>query len=589
MLNITQPNLPVFNPVDFSDFDRQKIDFSQINLFDSDDTHYRFYLLDEISEGKAKQYRLSMANVLASVSQNQSALVYLLSGNPEGIRLYVGVAGKNYNTSEDGKVLKSAFEGNFLGAKLTELKSDDDQVAALFSNMKHIGLVTGVPSFNDEAQSLNGEEFQGIERLAKTLNDASWQLIVVAEPGSEDEIRESLSQIYDFSTELSGQIKHSIQQSENISWNASGTAGESNSNTHGTSETNTNSKNKGTSETKGDSKGSNSGGSSSSTNSGTSTSRTTNDGMSESTAKGTSDSKTEGESQSSTKGISGSNALSLTKERINKHIEQIQNHLTENQMSRFQAGLGKGMFKTAVYICAENHTTYKRLAGSVKSIFQGNQSTLAPLHVSKIDVSQITLPNLLDLKTITTSIDDAPATQSAMVYSIPKIGHQMYLGATWLNTNELALLTGLPCEELPGLKLRKNVNFALNTLDEDAHQNVLKLGKIIHDGRILPAKKVQLSSESLNKHVFVTGVTGAGKTTTCMKLLLESGLPFMVVEPAKTEYRALYGQVQDIQYYCLGREDLTTFRLNPFELVSKHQNRLCRIKEHTLISMVIAM
>ena len=87
MLNITQPNLPVFNPVDFSDFDRQKIDFSQINLFDSDDTHYRFYLLDEISEGKAKQYRLSMANVLASVSQNQSALVYLLSGNPEGIRL----------------------------------------------------------------------------------------------------------------------------------------------------------------------------------------------------------------------------------------------------------------------------------------------------------------------------------------------------------------------------------------------------------------------------------------------------------------------------------------------------------------------
>ena len=163
--------------------------------------------------------------------------------------------------------------------------------------------MTGVPSFNDEAQSLNGEEFQGIERLAKTLNDASWQLIVVAEPGSEDEIRESLSQIYDFSTELSGQIKHSIQQSENISWNASGTAGESNSNTHGTSETNTNSKNKGTSETKGDSKGSNSGGSSSSTNSGTSTSRTTNDGMSESTAKGTSDSKTEGESQSSTKGI----------------------------------------------------------------------------------------------------------------------------------------------------------------------------------------------------------------------------------------------------------------------------------------------
>lgn len=70
----------------------------------------------------------------------------------------------------------------------------------------------------------------------------------------------------------------------------------------------------------------------------------------------------------------------------------------------------------------------------------------------------------------------------------------------------------------------------------------------------------------------VTGVTGAGKTTTCMKLLLETGFPFTVIEPAKTEYRALNRQVEGVQYYSLGREDLTTFRLNPFELVSKHQN-----------------
>jgi shikimate kinase len=76
----------------------------------------------------------------------------------------------------------------------------------------------------------------------------------------------------------------------------------------------------------------------------------------------------------------------------------------------------------------------------------------------------------------------------------------------------------------------------------------------------------------LTKHVFVTGVTGSGKTTTCMKLLIESKLPFMVIEPAKTEYRALHSLDSNIEYYILGREDLTPFRLNPFELVSRQEN-----------------
>ena len=57
-----------------------------------------------------------------------------------------------------------------------------------------------------------------------------------------------------------------------------------------------------------------------------------------------------------------------------------------------------------------------------------------------------------------------------------------------------------------------------------------------------------------------------------MKLLLESNLPFMVIEPAKTEYRALHSHDDAIGYYILGREDLTPFRLNPFELVSRHEN-----------------
>lgn len=80
----------------------------------------------------------------------------------------------------------------------------------------------------------------------------------------------------------------------------------------------------------------------------------------------------------------------------------------------------------------------------------------------------------------------------------------------------------------------------------------------------------------LNKHV-VTGVTGAGKTTTCLNLLLESGLPFLVIEPAKTEYRELVTQLGEaVDYYRPNGDDYQSLRINPFALVRKSQ----RIKSH---------
>ena len=67
-----------------------------------------------------------------------------------------------------------------------------------------------------------------------------------------------------------------------------------------------------------------------------------------------------------------------------------------------------------------------------------------------------------------------------------------------------------------------------------------------------------------------------------MKLLLESGLPFLVIEPAKTEYRALHALDSTTEYYILGREDLTPFRLNPFEMVeSEHINLAGHVSQLT--------
>ena len=116
---------------DLSNIYKQQIDFTSLNFIKKNELNYRFYLVDEISEGNAQQYRLSMANVLSSISQNQSSMVYILSGSPHGIKLYVGVAKSDSNISEDSETLKYSFEGNFIGSKLIGIKNDDEQIKEL--------------------------------------------------------------------------------------------------------------------------------------------------------------------------------------------------------------------------------------------------------------------------------------------------------------------------------------------------------------------------------------------------------------------------------------------------------------------------
>ena len=65
----------------------------------------------------------------------------------------------------------------------------------------------------------------------------------------------------------------------------------------------------------------------------------------------------------------------------------------------------------------------------------------------------------------------------------------------------------------------------------------------------------------------IIGSSGSGKTTTCQNILLDSELPFLVIEPAKTEYRVLKGICPDLIVFTPGRQDVAPFYLNPFELV----------------------
>lgn len=74
------------------------------------------------------------------------------------------------------------------------------------------------------------------------------------------------------------------------------------------------------------------------------------------------------------------------------------------------------------------------------------------------------------------------------------------------------------------------------------------------------------------RHVLVAGTNGSGKTTSCFQLLgqlWERGIPFLVIEPAKQEYRALLDSPlgPSLRIFTLGDESVAPFRLNPLEIL----------------------
>jgi DNA helicase HerA-like ATPase len=107
----------------------------------------------------------------------------------------------------------------------------------------------------------------------------------------------------------------------------------------------------------------------------------------------------------------------------------------------------------------------------------------------------------------------------------------------------LAALAGLPRREVPGVRLL-DVGYFDVTVEPSGDREV-SVGAIL-DGQDRPVGELGVPLATLNRHALVTGATGSGKSQTVRHLLEQltgSGIPWLVVEPVKSEYAAMASRI----------------------------------------------
>lgn len=270
-------------------------------------------------------------------------------------------------------------------------------------------------------------------------------------------------------------------------------------------------------------------------------------------------------SSSSTKGSSHSVSFEMQ----DKFVQDAMAYIKDELQPRIRRGKAKGMYKTAVYVGAETPLARCLLENALLSICQGDKPHFTPLYARRLPEGEAAraLVSSLNIR------DRMPTDASFLFIDSRPVDRNGVSLATWLTAAEISMLAGLPQKEVPGLELREQVGFGLNIGAPDG-ENALELGHMMREGSKLEDRRVSLDRRELSKHVFIAGTTGSGKTTTCHRLLASSAanerpLPFLVVEPAKTEYRALLRDplFADTLVFTVGNERGVPFRFNPFEFL----------------------
>lgn len=154
-----------------------------------------------------------------------------------------------------------------------------------------------------------------------------------------------------------------------------------------------------------------------------------------------------------------------------------------------------------------------------------------------------------------------PQTKSGEYLRIPQFldRNQPNPLCSYITSSELGLLCTVPTEGVPDFEIRIRHEYPMvrSAVSDDS----AVIGNLADGRRALQNMPFALTHSDLNKHTFICGLTGSGKTTTVKKILIESKVPFLVLESAKKEYRNL---AVDTTVFTLGRPEINCPQMNPF-------------------------
>lgn len=224
--------------------------------------------------------------------------------------------------------------------------------------------------------------------------------------------------------------------------------------------------------------------------------------------------------------------------------------LTEMNINKYKESTRVGLFSCSVKYYAENENTCDIIAG----IFMANnQQNDLPVFLHKYNLD-ISLP--YDDQIIITL---RRCVIGDKIFSIP-IFSNMY------TSEEVAFFVRLPKRDAIGFD-----NHVMPYFEVSREQTGgLLIGDIVRHNTAVG--KYHLPVEDMNRHIFISGMTGAGKTNTLQHILMELSeinIPWLCIEPAKTEYFSLYKYgVNSLKIVVAGSKDNPLF-INPFEPINK--------------------
>ena len=269
-------------------------------------------------------------------------------------------------------------------------------------------------------------------------------------------------------------------------------------------------------------------------------------------------------------------------------------HLLENleyQMKRYEQSTALGMWDFAAYVVSEDQNVANNVAYSYLALTQGEKSYVSQTAVNlwRGDMGE----NSDDAKEICSYLKELRhpifALNPNLTEEVPisNVYPAVVTPTTSLSGKELAYSLNFPQKSITGLPVISCTEFGRDIVSYDLSEgddDKLRIGKIFHMNHV-ESMDVEISKKSLASHVFVTGSTGSGKSNTVYKIISEareSGTKFMVVEPAKGEYKNIFGNDNDV--YVFGTNPVLSqlLKINPFSFPKKihvyeHMDRLVEI------------